>query len=1152
MFREDSVDDMASDLSSVLSSPDPLGLSLTNDHTSSPTKSPKKPITPRKALSESHGNAQVQHFYLTTPSPGRNPPSSPIKSSVTSQSATSPWRIKVTVEAEPEVTMPDSPSKRLTERKFTTTVPLKEAAGSSPPAAKRGRGRPRKSLDEPSKRSGTPKPKAIGKKKAAHGAKEEAPEVQPVEKVTPKKARGRPRKSIGSSPAKSDVEDLHSQKAVTDLQDIISEGTDTTTKSPGPRGAIVPRKRAAHERSSHTTPLKSPSGSAGAVHASSMTRLTNLSSDTAKGRPAKRRSLEKTEEAGESELPGAAHGHDVTNSNDDQPDLSVQQSALAIADEDMWRSMIRRDSLPPDDTAGEEANSYQSRDDVLMTGNDPTEEHQEFDSILESEGFSMVSVSSLPSAQQHSGCSTGHNFLVNQPTFGSTPAQVLANERPNTSSQLRTPSLASSTSSMPPPPIPSARARDSPRPLTKPTDGTPRLGRVVRAGVALQGVLSPGNNNSQASSSASKSDSSAPSSSAMSSKDRIDNLFEGFGAGTRRELRAGLRLGEELAKRQQTETTFKERVEDDVFLQDGEPVYPRLPTSTCAPSYSLRMPGVDQQVQYPTIQNPTIQNPQLPSPAGTSVDDEDRMSWKASSPIEEPALPTTQQPTSANDFNEPVAGKATPCEVRWERERAAVSKEIEEANIGQVIVIDSDDDNDGSAEEEDGDDGGDIWQEEANSSRSIPEPSPEVADALFQTEPPRPRRSKVPNTWRKGRQIVYSDEIEHDEHDDVVQPKKEVVEAVHRAEAVKQQIHQEATPVTMSTPVQHKSSIPAPVHAAVKSQVAFERKYQAVEKPGWKPVKGRLQTPLKKTLKDVLSQEYDDEAAQDLSDEEEETSDSDQVNVGDVLLGSITYPELGQASRDKNSAEESIIAEEDTAMIIEESEEYEASTEYDSEGPTSPSQTPPGSPPQYLYSSLYLPPPSQNTNSWLSSLTSYIPTIRAPASTPVPNAENLDPNVWNLTPFPPLYTHLPWEDNHFRILRPYFDIQFANAGTYPFNPYSPSAPLLSLAVYARGNLGWVRYLSKSDLGLVDKYMEVLRIWGVDRRPGLWGRGDGARIDELEVAKRIFEMWQDAVVTGQAEVGEGNGTGNYPGTDILFDRKRPRKPRARKREVCILP
>ncbi|KAG7004240.1 hypothetical protein G7Y79_00026g058240 [Physcia stellaris] len=1197
---------MASDTNSLLSSPDPLGLSLTEDPVpSSPTKSSRKPTTPRKALSDTNGNAQVQEFYLTTPSAPRISSSSPSKSSIKSKGAVSPWRIRVTVEAEPENAMMDSPSKRVAERTVTTTVPLKSAADSSPIVAKRGRGRPRKSLDGPVKRSATPKPKTSSRGKIVKDSTEEVTEDKSTDKIpSPFKARGRPRKSIGSSPATSAAKDLNPLELDQTLQNNQSENVKERPRSRGRRKAMTPtRKRSAPDSSTFSTPADDKHSLAVPANHSSVVQSSR--SHAAEGRPAKRRSLDKSEETEDDQLPEAVKSPEVPNSQIVEQDLSRQQDALITADENMWRSMIRQDSLPPTSGSGDEGmESDGNGKDHEMIDNDPTDEHHEFDSILESEGFSMVSVSSLPSAQQQSGSSASHiaeNF-ANGSRLDPSLSEVSVSMKPKNTSQLRTPSLTSSTSSMPPPPIPSGRPSNSPLSFTKTTDGTPKLVRVVRAGIALQGVISPSNSNStnnlQSVSSASRSDISAPASSMASSQNRTDNLFDGFGAGTRRELRAGLRLGEELAKRQQREHNNEkivERVEDDVFRQDVQPMYPHLPDTQESQSYSLRLPVPEQNAVYSALQNP-----QLPSPAGSIADDEDQMSWKASSPLaNEPALPTKKQSVSIQDSNQkPVEPHSTPLEVRWQREREAVSKQIEEANTSQVVIIDSDDEddarfggkNDGepSGDENDdalsgdeNDDGGDIWQQEANSSKSMSEPSLQAADELLPVELPKPRRSKLPSPWRQDRQVVYSDELEPNDQSAAIQPKKEAVKAVQKGEVAKQQMHAEL-----------ESSIHTPTEVAPKKpgrmqrQVKLRDEDHKVERPGWRPVKGRLQTPAKKTLRNVLAKQYEEETLSDVNDEDEDVGDDDQEErtlakqndegtVSDVneededdldddqeeLTNHAEASDTNLTSRLVNhgdsSSEDWPVAEGSSAMSVEGS--VEGSVEYESEEEwgksiVQMSRTPPGSPPQHLFSTLYVPPPPEPTStSWLTSLTTYIPTLRTPASTPIPNAANLDPAHWNLQPHGPLYTHLPWDNTHFRVFYPYFETQMARPGTYPFKPYSGSAALLSTPLWARNNYGWVRYLSKSDLGLVEKFMEVLRLKGVERRPGLYWTGDKKKIDELEVAKKLFDYWQDGVMHGtcRVETEIGNRIGNVPRTKIPVTPSKIKSPRRWKKEVFLV-
>ena len=1145
---------------SLLSSPDPLGLSLTSKPTSSPAKSPQKPRTPRKALSDTNGNAQVQHFYLTTPSAPHTPSTSPAK---LAQDVRSPWRIRVTVEAEPEINMVRSPSRHLAERTTTTSVPLKDAVGSSPAAVKRGRGRPRKSLEGPVKRNGTPKPRAPGRKKIVHEAVDHKMEDEVAEQLSsPKRGRGRPRKSIGSSAAKPRPEVLHTAELAEASQGDESTGVEKSPKSRGRRKAMTPkRKRSAADSSALTTPAFHDLNSTGPMINPSRTQSTDLKSDVVERRANKRRSLGRKEETRDLDLLEDTHSLDIVHSQIEEQDLSTQQAALAKADENMWRAMIRQDSLPPADKTDKVGiSSDENGYDQQRTRDDPTDDHQEFDSILESEGFSMVSISSLPSAQQQSGSSESHqaNEVLTGSQLNSWPAEISAGVKPADISQLRTPSLASSTSSsMPPPPIPSARSQASQLSVSKSTDGTPKLVRIVRAGIALQGALSPSNSSVQAAPSASISDLPLSSSASMSSGNGSQNLFDGFGAGTRRELRAGLRLGEELAKRQQRdrdEMKLGKKGEDDVFGQDVEPAYPRLPLTKESQAYSLKMPSTEQKVVYPALQNQ-----QLPSPAGSAVGDEDKMSWKADSPM----LNETAVPSAQRLADQSIQPQDTPLEVRWQREREVVIRQIEEANTSQVMVIDTDDENNAGQEDEDEDDV-DIWQEEANSSKPTHDSSVQLANALLPTEPPKPRRSKLPRTWRRNSQMFYSDEVEHPEQDGIAQPpKKEAKKAIEKGQAAKQHLRQKQKSPLPSTPIENASAPSAPA----RRQVRIEGKRHPVERPGWKPVKGRLQTPAKKTLRNVLAQHYDDEPAEDLNDEDEGIPDNDQEQSMNVASDSYVSPKQSATKLRDCSANDDFEKAEDTQMVREDFIESEQSIEYekslDDESEIEPvhstagvSRTPPGSPPQYLYASLYIPPaPAQPTlTSWLGHLTSYIPTIRTPASTPVPNAEKLDPAHWNLHPFPPLYTHLPFDSTHTRVFRPYFEAQMANPDTYPFDPYSPSAKLLNTPLWARNNYGWVRYLSKSDLGLVNKFMEVLRVKGVERRPGLYFTGDERRIEELDVAKTLFDFWQDGVMhrTCRVEWELGNRIGNVPRTTIPVTPGKIKSPRRWKKEVFLVP
>ncbi|KAI4123058.1 MAG: hypothetical protein LQ347_006290, partial [Umbilicaria vellea] len=777
---------------SRLSSPDPLGNSSSNLPYSTPIKGKTKSNTPQKPLADAHGNVRLQDFYLHTPPAFLTGTSSPTKTTAKAENLISPWRIRVTVEAEREDEtenphhLPVSPTKQLADRTITTIVPLKDAHDSSPAPAKRGRGRPRKSLDSPVRRTGTPKPKKTGRRKTRGNSVDEHSERdESVGAPPPRRARGRPRKSVDPN-----LDDLWLASG----QTIVAAETPPTARVDASTVKEAITRRKSRGRRKAMTPVK-PTGDQG-----SSSQVEELS----------------------------------------QPDRSdaLHNDAMDV-DEDF-------------DHASEPRNSHK--------GMDPTEEHEEFDSILESEGFSMVSISSIPSAQQHlsspaeaeqavqeaalephSGSiqtnGSGHVRTIvpfeGQPSpsrhlhnpvlqrlsgaeqssllsyLPSSPPTLNPQHQLEALVQRQTPSLIPSSPSLPPPKQ-AALQSQSPRPLDKPTDGTPKLARVVRAGIALRGVLSPpkagGSNGSPVRQRL------RSSSSIESPKERLDDLFSGFGAGTRRELRAGLRLGEELAKNQagrgvsprqeppQVANHSSTTAEDmDVLLEDASLAYPRLPTPDDKEEYTLSLPD-SQQIEYPAISNK-----QLPSPARSAVDDlDDRMSWTADTPLKPvlspPAPPENAvSPEMSRVFRDDTV--MLDWKAEWQREREAVSKQIKSANESQVIVIHSDEsdlakdtdqsvvsdeqgtdtdqqhlmdeeeadvDQLGPMDEEETDN--DIWQAEAHLSDPVREATPDISEVLFQEEVIKPRRSKLPSPWRRNSEVVYSDEMLQEESDLFWQP----------------------------------------------------------------------------------------------------------------------------------------------------------------------------------------------------------------------------------------------------------------------------------------------------------------------------------------------------------------------------------------------
>lgn len=128
-----------------------------------------------------------------------------------------------------------------------------------------------------------------------------------------------------------------------------------------------------------------------------------------------------------------------------------------------------------------------------------------------------------------------------------------------------------------------------------------------------------------------------------------------------------------------------------------------------------------------------------------------------------------------------------------QREREAVSKQIEEANTSQVIIIDSDiEDEQGPAEDDEDD--YDIWQAEARSSEHMNERSPDAIMALLTKEAPKPKRSKIPRSWRKESLVVYSDEIETTQQNPSMQIKTDAARVIDKGENAQLQMHEESSP----------------------------------------------------------------------------------------------------------------------------------------------------------------------------------------------------------------------------------------------------------------------------------------------------------------------------------------------------------------------
>ena len=1071
-----------------LSSPDPLGNSSSNLQYSSPTRRKSKRSTPKKPLADTNGNVRLQDFYLDTPPAFLSGTSSPTKTTAKAENLISPWRIRVTVEAEREDEnenphqLPVSPTKQLTQRTTTTIVPLKGAHDPSPAPTKRGRGRPRKSLDSPVKRTGTPKPKKTGRRKTQGDSADERSERSASVAVTPpRKGRGRPRKS-----ADSNVDDLWLASdqtiATSRIEESNTRETTTRRKSRGRRKAM--------------TPVKSRAGQG------SDSQIDGVNGSNHDG--------DKQQDISFSRQRDTQQQH-----HQSQSPPPVSPPDYHGADEIVSNSMIANSAL---DTGLDNANeSHNSKIRI-----DPTDEHEDFDSILESEGFSMVSISSVPSARQHlsspveaeqavqletsesqSGIvevNQSGNLTTNVPSEGqssssrsvrnpllqqlsgpgqssilsympSSPPTWNPQFQPEALVQRQTPSLVLSSPSLPPPkqPVPIPQ---SPRSLDKPTDGTPKLVRVVRAGIALQGVLSPPKASRNSGSPIQQRLGS--SSSAKSPKERLDDLFSGFGAGTRRELRAGLRLGEELAKNHagrrisprqepaQVANPFSTVAEDiDVFLEDSSLAYPRLPTPDEKEEYTPSLPG-SQPVEYPTIPSE-----QLPSPARSALGDlDDRMSWTADTPVKpilSPPKPTedTMSPEMSRIFRDDTM--MLDWKAEWQREREAVSKQIQSASESQVIVVHSDDsevaaeaDQSEAMDEEEVDDD-DIWQAEAHSSDLVREATPEVSEVsevLFQEEVVKPRRSKLPSPWRRNSQVVYSDEVPQDESDLFWQPNQRSTSTRAR---------QKHEPSNLS----------------------------------------------------VLSEYVGGERSQHLSLEE------------------ATYAQSPAMEQDSSiyEAEEKMVVEE----VEEEESVLEASHISDEESITHSRSEPPDESTTQHSSTLHAaspPPAAVPPQSWFHRLASAPVRLASLATTYLlPSSHSgqrsytdaLPPHLPLLgTPLSPCY---PWTNDHWLALNALYKDSKAHPEYYPYRAEGRAAWLLQMEVV--NGRGWVRGVDEVWCGVVEVFCHAYLDGGVGEEGGGGGGGGGGEGDCMgDVGGWGGEGGEREVVeVGVGEERKGKGKGN---------------------------
>ncbi|KAH7093065.1 hypothetical protein FB567DRAFT_514572 [Paraphoma chrysanthemicola] len=800
------------------SSPDPLAISLNENNTRTARKS-----SPRKALVSTSPSKQNRRPSITEMD--FMSPSKAMIMNTPRMGSASPWRIKVTVQAEPgsDDENGGSPSVKRVTRTQTTTVPLKDPDAPSSPV-KRGRGRPRKSdigaVSKP-KRVGTPaKRTARSRSREPSVGAAEASAADVDTDAPPKRKRGRPRKN--KQPA---VED-ENMMAVQDLDRDLSpfseatpeptarptpstshksirfaspkaptpaiETTDTTPQQPtsmlpqdkkqnGARlGVPADRRRrklmADYELPIVDTPPRTELGDRlrarkGTPHAKKIAPV-SISSDEESDRD----SNILTPTSGEEDVVANEAGQDLfnTRAGASEPDRYSSPSSDS-AQSDMITSPADHAPTPPDQSSDDGEEMQDATNFVFDEG---TTRMPDDTTVIDSENFSMISVDSLPSSggltspaqppdvsivsAPRTGSKLRNEYLVpaaqtvSQPTprtapkISPVPTQTLSGLKP--ADGLLRPALRRYITPITNPTAPTAPPVIEPAPIAPPKTETPRLGRVVTAGVALQGVLDPSRLTPE------------PSQKMLDEKrERLDDLFRGFSEGTRRELQAGLRLGEQLAQNHNKEESPLARTAPDkssagpapkegVFKTHRKAQQPRLltPEDQEADTVAPAPESVMGEVQYPSLDVAATEK-SLPSPAES--EDGDEMSWQVDTP---PA----------------VTGNT-------ERMRAVIiTDRTEEIHVASAAATSS-----GAATTAQQEDYSDIWQEEASRSSNTADTdeAPQVQD-LFEPGVIPPARAKLPRTWRRksGNHFQYSDEAESppQPHEAAIDPAANVPEVV--------------------------------------------------------------------------------------------------------------------------------------------------------------------------------------------------------------------------------------------------------------------------------------------------------------------------------------------------------------------------------------
>jgi len=594
-------------------------------------------------------------------------------SKVIAEQSLSPWRIKVTVEAEPEEEgMEDTPSGRTRTTTRTMKIPLRD--DSSPTKASKARSNVR---------------------------------------------RGGSRKS--TSPVRTT---RSRRQSVTDLGIVVlgddAEEDEWSTKPRSPR-----KGRGSKSEVTKKAISASRKSGSGTFEIREDEESANVAADEA------RQSVEDGfPELRDIDLNRMATKARSNSTKQKDPDTMPKDRPNNIRTVSVNSAM----SYPtPSPTASEHGNS----DDHDPRQEDHAVQHDAgLDTVMESEGFTMIDLDSLPSVKQMRNTpdhptiheetedsehtisgDTSHevgHVTADAPSIavtddGPADSSDLHSSPPNSSSgakkkvysiaHLQLPSSTNvqrhrlvtpmpvdhnpySSPKLPSPPRPSA-------PITKKRSPV-HSDQAVQAGSALQDAVTPEQ---------SMLEEQVEPEPGMGKEE--ETLFGGFSSSTRRELRAELRFGEELGKKQ----SHKQHQAPESVASNQPQVW-RGET---------------------TVQH----TPQVVGPQGQVADH--------------------QKPVSTGNENAFALGQ-TRLQQRMQDERQQV---VEQAKYNDAISVESDDGE--QEEDEDVDETlGDIWLAEAKQTTSSPRVSEQQQETSKDASSERPRRKLIPSPWKRGQQVDVS------------------------------------------------------------------------------------------------------------------------------------------------------------------------------------------------------------------------------------------------------------------------------------------------------------------------------------------------------------------------------------------------------------